>query len=118
MPQASRLYEEWGKYFQTKPPDNIKLDNPYAGKFLFKASYTKEPRPDISHLLCWEYGRRWKREHTQYIDKRKKKETPVRIKPDIYARRRLLQPKNPNEPQSVNRSKKYEKTQKKIDNGK
>lgn len=117
MPDDLRLYLEWSKSYQIKLADNIKLDNPYAGKYLFKASYVNEPRPDMSRLLNWDYGRIWKREHIQYITKRTNKATPKRFKPDIYYRRRLLQRNIPNEPKLLIRSKKYEQIKKKINNG-
>lgn len=115
---AERMNLEWGKAYISKPTDHIKLDNPYAGKYLFKPSYVKEPVPDIHHLLSWEYGRTWKREHHQYVMRRINKTKPKHFKPDVYARRRMLQPKEPIESKPLTRSKLYEKSQKKIDNRK
>lgn len=118
MPDALPLYLQWGKSFPTKPNDQIKLDNPYVGQYLFKASYVNETRPDISHLLNWEYGRTWKREHKQYILKRIGKAKPKVFKPDIYARRWMLQKNVSKDLKLLIRSKKYENVQKKIENGK
>lgn len=118
MPDTQHLYREWSKSYAIKHSDNLKLDNPYHGLYLFKASYVKEPRPNMGHLISWEYGRTWKREHGQYIANRFKRATPKVFVPDVYARRKMMERYKQKEVESVGRSRKYENVVKKIDNRK
>lgn len=85
-------YIEWSITPTKKQEDSLTLDNPYAGKYLFQASYATKPGSSMGHLLSWEYGRIWNREHKQYVLKRSKviKEEP-KHKPDVYYRRRLME---------------------------
>lgn len=112
-------YLEWGQTKIAKPVDCIKLDNPFAGQYLFKPSYASERRPKMGYLMSWEYGRMWKREHRKYLLKRLNRSRPKTFKPDIYyTRRRLMKSSNRNETKLTVRTKKYEKTRYRIDNGK
>lgn len=117
-----RLYREWSQSYPLKHPDNLHLDNPYYGKYLFKLNFNREPRPNMTYLLDWEYGRTWKQRHAVYILKRNNKNQPTKFKPDVYFRRRMMermeQKREENEAKAVNRSTKYVRITKKIDNRK
>lgn len=119
--ETVKLHEEWGRLFPFKHPDNLILDNRYYGKYLFKASYAKRPLlpSNMNYLLSWEYGRVWHRELGQYMRGRYLAENPKIFKPDVYARRKMLEKYMQRiPPKPVVRSTKYVKIVKKIDNRK
>lgn len=118
MSPPQRAYLEWSKSYPKKHPDHIKLDNPFYGKYLFQPSYRNEPQAGITPLLQWHYGRTWLLEHKKCIIETKKQGNKPFIKPDIYARKKMLKRMKATESKSIIRSKKYEKIEKKIDNRK
>lgn len=112
-----KLKSEWGKSFPKFPTDHIQLDNRFVGKKPFAVSYKHEPRPNMSHLLSWEYSRMWKSEHNEYLKQRETNAKLKFIKPKIeYKLPKIV--KSEKKLDNLTKSKKYQKVCSKINTGK
>lgn len=76
-----KFINEWSQSYPIQPLDNICV-YPFIKLKRFRPSYEREPRPNMSSLLNWEYHRTWQKEHDAYIKWRNERTSSKKIKHD------------------------------------